>query len=230
MFMVLLSSPALAGGPDFRAAQTAAYAHYREAAFYTRTENIPVAALALDEFVSKWSALVHRYADDPPPAYAGDARWKSTLQGILERAQTGLDALDAGEPEAAADAIGPIREMLGDLRHRNKVVSYSDNVDALTAAMDVLARYRKDVRDLNDPATVEMIGKQADIVEALFEKCRDDAGPEIADDQEFKRLISGASDSMAKLRKSLKTGDLRLFRIGSGELRSYERIMFLRFG
>jgi hypothetical protein len=228
--LMLLSSPALAGGPDFQAAQSEAYAHYREAAFYTRTENIPVAALALDEFVSKWSALVRRYADDPPPAYASDPRWKATLQEILARARTGLDSLDAGEPEAAAEAIGPIRAMLGDLRHRNNVASFSDTVDALSAAMDVLARYRKDVRNIKDPATVKKIGKQADVVEALFEKCRDEAGPEMSDDPEFKRLISGAAESMAKVRNSLKTGNLRLFRIGSGELRSYERIMFLRFG
>lgn len=228
--LAALAPAAGAGGPDFQAAQAEAYAHYREAAFYARTENIPVAALALDEFISKWSALVHRYGDDPPPAYAGDSRWKATLQDVLARAKSGLDSLDAGKPEAAAKQIAPIRGILGDLRHRNKVSSYSDNVDALSAAMDLLARYRKEVRDINDPATVKMIGKQADVVDSLFKKCRDQAGPKISDDPEFKRLISGAAESMAKLRESLNTGNLRLFRIASGELRSYERIMFLRFG
>lgn len=216
--------------PGFLAVQADAYAHYREAAFYARTGNTTVAALALDEFIVKWSALVAKFADKPPAEYAADARWNDTLREVLARAETGLDALDEDDPDAAKDAIGPIRAILGDLRRRNGVVTYSGHVDALGAAMDVLARYRKEVKDLGDAATVAMVREQAAIVAALFEKCRSEAAPEVAVDPEFKRLVDGADESMGKLRKSLETGDILLFRIGIGELRSYERIMFLRFG
>lgn len=221
---------ALADAADFQAAQSEAYADYREAAFYTRTGNIPVAGLALDEFIVKWAALVERYEDNPPPAYAGDEEWKSLLNEILERSRTGLDALDAGDTDGAAEAINPIREMLRELRRRNDVVTFSDHVDALTEAMDVMARYRREIRKLDNPEDIARIAEQADAVEAGFATLEQEAPPEVADDPEFKRLITGAAESMGRLREGLKLRNARLFRIGSGELRSYERIMFLRFG
>lgn len=229
--VVLAPSSGRADEPvGFTAAHADAYTHYREAAFYVRSGNIAVAGLALDEFIVKWSALVGQFADNPPAEYAGDAGWKDTLREVLTRAETGLDALDEDDPEAARDAINPIRGILGDLRRRNNVVTYSDHVDALGAAMDVLARYRKEIKDLGDAATVAMVREQASIVAALFEKCRAEAAPEVAADPEFKRLVDGADESMGKLRESLESGDILLYRIGIGELRSYERIMFLRFG
>lgn len=234
MALALLTVLAPAGraddAPGFSAARADAYSHYREAFFYTRTGNTAVAGLALDEFIVKWSALVDAYVGNPPAEYSGDAAWKDTLRDILARAEMGLDALDANDPKAARDAINPIRGILGDLRRRNNVVAYSDHVDALSAAMDVLARYRMEVKDLGDAEAVAMVRGQAAIVEALFEKCRSEAAPTVADDPEFKRLIEGAAESMAKLMESLKSKDLLLYRIGIGELRSYERIMFLRFG
>lgn len=210
--------------------QAEAYAYYREAAFYTRTGNTPVAGLALDKFIDGWSELVSRFGDDPPTEYAADDKWKATLDEILERASRGLDALDMDDAESASVAIDPIRGMLREMRERNGVVTYSDHVDALTAAMDVMVGYRRDIRELSNPADVEKIGKQADIVEALFATLQQEAPAQVAGDPEFKRMIAGAAESMGRLREGLRTGNARLFRIGSGELRSYERIMFLRYG
>ena len=229
---IALQGPAIlfAQGPGFQAVYDDTYAHYREAVFHARTGNTPVAALALDDFVVKWSALVGQFGDNPPAEYAGDGAWKDTLQVILTSAEEGLDALDADDPETAREKINPIRAMLGDLRRRNNIVSWSDNVDALSAAMEVLARYRKEVRDLEDSEAVAMVREQGAVVEAMFEKCRVEAVPEIAADPEFKRLVDGAAESMAKLWEALETKDSRLLRIGIGELRSYERILFLRFG
>ncbi len=230
--LVILLGPAtlFAGETDFQTAHDNAYPHYREAVFYTRTGNTPVAALALDEFVVKWSALVKAHGDSPPGEYAGDAAWESTLGDILMRAEEGLEALDMDDPEAAREAIGPIRAILGDLRRRNNVATWSDRVDALSTAMDLLARYRKEVRNLEDDAAVAMVREQAALVQALFEKCQADAAPDIAADPEFIRLIDGAAESMGRLLEALETKDPLLLRIGIGELRSYERIMFLRFG
>jgi len=221
---------ASAGDGDFHAAQAAAYAHYREAVFYARSNNTPVAGLALDEFVTKWTALVGSYEASPPPEYAADAKFADTLREILQRAQTGLDALDMDDAEAAREAIDPIRGMLGELRRRNGRVTWSDLIDELTAAMDVLARYRREVESLEDADTVAMVREQAAIVAALFERCRREAAPEVAGEPEFTRLTDGAVESMDRLLTSLETKNIRLYRIGIGELRSYERIMYMRFG
>ena len=227
---ILAPSALDADEADYRILHDAAYAHYREAVFHGRTGNTAVAALALDDFIVKWSSLIERFGDSPPVEYAADSGWKDTLRDILARAETGLTALDADDPDAARDAIDPIRAILGDLRRRNNVVTYSDHVDRLSAAMDVLARYRREVKDLRDASVVAMVREQATIVAAMFEKCRSEATPEVAVNPGFTRLVDGADASMGKLLESLETNDLLLFRIGIGELRSYERIMFMRFG
>jgi len=220
----------LAKDPDFKTAYDDAYSDYREAFFHARTGNTPVAAIALDDFIVKWSVLVGQFADNPPPEFVDDDTWKRTLQEILTRAEDGLNALDVDDPGTARQAINPIRTIVGDLRRRNDVVTKSDTVDALSAAMELLARYRKEVRDMDNIEAITAVREQAVIVEALFEKCRAEAAPGIAADAEFLRLVDGAAESMAKLWQALETKDTFLFRVAIGELRSYERIMFLRFG
>lgn len=206
------------------------WGHYRQAVFYGRTGNMAVAALELDEFVSKWSVLAARFGDDPPDAFADDGAWKDTLDSIGATARQGLAHLDAGDEEAANKTLVVVRGTVGELRRRNGVRVYSDDVDELSAAMDVLAGYRREIEDLGNDGNLALVTRQASVVAYLFDKCDTRAPGPVRDDPEFRRLIDGARESMDKLWVSLGTGDVRLYRIAIGELRSYERILFLRFG
>jgi hypothetical protein len=207
-----------------------AWAHYRQAVFYGRSGNVGVAALELDDFVAKWSVLAARFGDNPPDAFAEDLSWKSTLDSIGAIARQGLGQLDGGDVEGANKTLAPVRGIVGDLRRRNSVRVYSDHVDELSAAMDILAVYRREVKELGEPDARARVTKQAAIVAYLFDKCDARAPTAVRVDPEFRRLIDGARESMSKLWLSLGTGDIRLYRVGIGELRSYERILFLRFG
>lgn len=207
-----------------------AYGHYRQAVFYGRSGNVAVAALELEQFATKWSVVAARFGENPPDAFADDHKWLETLNAIGIAAQQGLEYLDAGDAGAAREALEPIRDIAGDLRHRNGVSTHSDDVDELSAAMDILARYRRSIESLADPEDVTKVTEQAAIVAYLFQKCDLRAPESVRNDPEFRRLIEGANESLAKLWTSLKTGDMRLYRIGIGEVRSYERILFLRFG
>jgi hypothetical protein len=207
-----------------------AWGHYRQAVFYGRSGNVAVAALELDDFVTQWSALAARFGDDPPDAFVDDKAWKETLKSIGAIARQGLEELDVGDIEAARQTLAPVRGIAGDLRRRNGVTVYSDVVDELSAAMDMLARYRREMKDLGESEAVATVTRQAAVVAYLFDKCDARASAAVRDDPEFRRLIDGARESMDKLWASLETGDIRLYRIGIGELRSYERILFLRFG
>ena len=214
----------------FNEAFAEAYGHYRRAVFYGRSGNVAVAALELDDFVTKWSALATRFGDDPPDAFADDGAWRETLIAIGAIARQGLEQFDAGDAEAAAQTLAPVRGIAGDLRRRNAVTVYSDTVDELSAAMDILARYRREITDLDESEAAARVTRQASVVAYLFEKCEVRAPEAIREDPEFRRLIDGAGDSLDKLWASLRSGDVRLYRIGIGELRSYERILFLRYG
>lgn len=215
---------------DFHEAVAGAYGHYRQSVFYIRTENAAVAVLELDEFVTKWTGVVDRFADAPPPAFAADAEWRASLEEIRERAANGLEALDAGRVEVAVDALMPIRRLLGELRQRNGVIVFSDHIDELSAAMDVLARYRREVTDLNDASMAEPARRQAAVVAYLFDKVRRNAPDSVSADPEFARTYEGVAESMDRLWRGFETRDLRLYRIGIGELHSHERLLYLRFG
>lgn len=215
----------------FHAAVADAWAHYRQVSFYVgRAGNTDVAALELEDFITKWAALEAKYRDNPPDAFADDKAWTSVLADVGARARDGLDRLDAGDIEGARSLLMPIRDMMGELRRRNGVATYSDRIDELSAEMGVLARYRREIRDLDDPEAAGMVARQAAVVDYLFEKCAAEAPAAIAEDPEFKRLVTGARASMKNLWKALDTADSRFYRVATGELHSYERILFFRFG
>lgn len=227
----LAAAPAGAGRlSEFHTAFADAWGHYRQVAFHVGRGGEAVAAIELDEFVSKWTALAATYRSDPPAAFADDDSWGRTLDDIGSRAKAGLERLDGGDIDGAKEQLLPIRGIAGDLRRRNGVVIHADSIDELSAAMDVLAGYRRDFKELDDPAIIETVTRQAAIVAYLFEKCDRLAPPAIAEDPEFRRQVDGAKESMDKLWQALRSGDVRLFRIGIGEARSYERILFFRFG
>ena len=234
---ILLLSAAAASSPRaselgaFQATFAEAWAHYRQVSFYAgRAGNVDVAALELEDFITKWSALEAKYRGNPPDAFSDDAAWMETLEDVGSRARDGLDRLDAGDLDGARALLMPIRGIMGDLRRRNGIATYSDRIDELTAEMTVLARYRREVKELDDSAAVAMVTRQAAVVAYLFERCAEEAPAAVAQDPEFKRQIEGGRESFAKLWKALETGDARLYRISIGELRSYERILFFRFG
>ncbi len=215
----------------FNSAVADAYGHYRQASFYLRRSASPdIAALELESFIEKWQAVVERFAGAPPDAFADDPQWGGTLREIASRAGTALASLDKGDAAAAQETLLPVRGLFGDLRRRNGVTTYSDVIDALSAGMEAFLKYRRNPPDFSDRGQVESMLRQAAVVGYLFDRCAARAPGELLADEEFRRLIDGARESMQKVWIAAETDDLRLLRVGIGEVRSFERILFLRFG
>lgn len=226
-------SPGRAIGSEpqgFNAAVADAYASYRQTLFYLRTGNAMVAGIELDELAAKWKTVIKRFGGTPPAPYAGDTAWNGTLAQIQTHVDQALAALDTGDARACAEALAPVRGILSDLRRRNGVVVFSDHIDELSAALDVLANYRREVTDLGDNAAAEPVRRQAAVVEYLFNKLRERAPAAIARQEEFRRALEGVEESMARLWQSFESRDIRLYRIAIGELHAHERLLYLRFG
>lgn len=216
---------------EFNTAFADAWGHYRQTLFYLKRGASPdIAAIELESFVGKWRAVVEKFAGAPPREFAGDPDWRKTLRGVAASADKALAELDRGEAEAARQALLPVRGELGDLHRRNGVARYSDRIDELSAAMNSLAEFRRNLPDPANAGELTSFVRRAAILDYVIERCREYAPTEIRDDEEFRRLIDGARVSMDKVWESLATGETPLLRVGIGELRSYERILFLRFG
>jgi len=215
---------------DFNASVAAAYAPYRGAVSYLRTGNAGLAALELESAAENWRKLEARFAKTPPDAFADDPAWRMTLKDVGERLDQGLAATDTGDLEAAKQLLSPIRGQLGGLRRRNGVAVFSDRVDEMTDAMDRLWRFRHQPPDFAEPAELQELRSGAAVLGYLFRRCGQEAPAEVRENPSFQRLSEGAALAVERLWRAIEGRDERLLINTLRELRSFERMMFLRFG
>ena len=215
---------------DFNSAVATAYAPYRDAVSYLRTENVALAAFELDDAVAKWREVTDRFAEAAPDAFADDPSWTSTLRGIGTRLDDGLTAIDAGDEKTALQTLAPIRGELADLRARNGVMVFSDRVNEVTAAMDALWVYFSATPDLASAEVTRDITAKMAVLAYTVERSREQASTALREDETFLRLIDGLAKGPARIARALDERDPYRLNVILGELRSFERILFLRFG
>lgn len=232
LYLAVATNPAWASNlSSFNAAVAAAYDHYRAAAFYLRTGNPAVAGFELAEAAQRWSDAVMPFAKTPPDAFADDPAFAADLADIMARLGK-ADALLAsgGDAESAADMLDPIRDRLAELRRRNGVIVFSDHVDAANAAMDRLWVYRHEPPDWADPAARAALTGATAVTIHLYDRLRELAPPETAENAEFQRIMKGALASLAGLWEQIQLADEERVISYLRELRSFDRILWLQFG
>jgi hypothetical protein len=212
----------------FHTAVAGAYRHYREAIHYHETGNAELGDLALDQFLAEWKALDARYGDKPPPAYAKDAAFAETLTAIEGKAQSAVGSA----PAEALLALQPIRADLAALRKRSGQTVFSDCIDAMNAAMDRLYVYfrQRTLLDFAKPRAVAEFRSAAAQAEASYRRCNDEAPTALRESAEFRRLMDGALASFPRLGQFLEARDEQQFYNTLGELRSFDKLIWLRFG
>ena len=215
---------------DFLAASAEAYGPYRSAVSYLHTGNAGLAGLALDEMAVRWQALCDRFRARPPAEFAADPAWRDSLDEITRHIEQARARLEAGDREGAAGALAPIRAGLGGLRRRNGIVTFSDRVDALSAAMEPLWVYRKDPPDLNDAQVVLRLREQAQALKQALETAGRNLPSGTNNDAQLRRLFEGAFAGIARLERAIGERNQKLFAGTIGELRSFERLIWLNFG
>jgi hypothetical protein len=204
----------------FHAAVAGAYRHYREAIHYYETGNSDLGELAFEQFAAEWKALAARYADRPPPAYAKDGAFAETLSAVESKAASAAGTA----PAEALLALRPIRADLAALRKRSGQRVFSDCVDAMNAAMDRLWEYRQTPPDAR---RLPVFRSAARATAARYRECLEQAPAPVRDSAEFRRMMEGALASLARLEAAADAETIvSLLR----ELRSFDRLIWLRFG
>lgn len=215
---------------DFHAAVAAAYAPYREAVHYLETGNAGLASLAIERAQDEWRKVEATYAPAPPDAFAKDSKWREALALVGRALTDGLKAAESGNVEAALAALATVRLSLADLRLRSGQRVYSDCIDAMNAAMDVLYAYRRKPPARSVPAEQAAFAKAVADTETWYRRCRDEAPPTMREAGEFKRLFEGALVSLGRLKQAGAAGPDDLIVSLIRELRSFDRLIWLRFG
>jgi hypothetical protein len=227
--------PATAGAADespaeFLEASAKAYAPYRSAMSYLKTGNPGLAALALDATAARWATLCDRFRDRPPGAFAADPDWQASLDGITGRIADARAKLEAGNTKGARTALAPVRADLGDLRRRNGIETFSDRIDAFSAAMDAIWVHRRNPPDMTDPEALAALAEQARALHRALEHVAAEPPEKTAADLQFQRLVAGALGSIATIDRAIEAGNSALLISALREIRSSEQLLWMNFG
>jgi len=214
----------------FHAAVAAAYEPYREAVHYLETGNAGLAALALERTRDEWRKLDARFAAEPPEPFAKDPQWRGSIAEIGQAIEAGLTAADAGQAENALAALATVRRALAEMRLRGGQRVYSDCIDAMNAAMDNLYAFRRNPPGRGKAAEQAAFAKAVAATESWYRRCRDEAPPAMREAGEFKRLFDGALVSLGRLKQAGVSGPDDLVISLLREMRSFDKLIWLRFG
>lgn len=215
---------------DFNEAVADGYQNYREALFYLRTGNSTVASFELETLARRWKEIVHRFGSSPPDVYSTERKWLKTLKEIDGRIARGLALAIGGNAKAAKKHLQPIRKILSALRRRNGVFVYSDIVDKANGAFKRLFKYRYSPPDFANTDQVDGLRKDLSVTIYWYERCRDDAPPDIKNNPEFNRLMETSLGALARIWVAIADQRTDILISNLNGLSSSDKMLFLRFG
>jgi hypothetical protein len=229
--LALLARPAMAGSlADFNAAVEAAEGHNRVAIGYLRTGNVDLASLEIDKLHSAWDALTARFAGKRPDAFDGIALYGIMLTDISARLVTADLMFKAGKPAVVRQALEAIRSDLYRLRRSAGIVVLADCIRDSNNAMAGLLAYNKRDLDWSKPETGIGLAGKAAVYRYVLERCDEIASPKVRKDQNFRRLIDGAKESLSHIPKAIAEHSTGLVHRVLIELRSIDNLLTFRFG
>lgn len=215
---------------DFNIAVAEAYRYYRAASFYFRTENTGVAAFELKRMQAKWQTIMGRFADSPPDAFSADPRWSVSLAEISNSINKALAAANSGDVATGKSALAEIQQALSALRKRNSVRVFADSVDELNAAIAALSFYVQHPPDFDATEEKNEIKGAAAVVAYLARKCRVEAPPAYRTNEDFARLIEEMLEALGQMTQAVDRKDRKAAIGYIRVIRSYNRMLSLRFG
>jgi len=195
-------------------------AHLRTAISYLRTGNTDFAALALEDMIT---------AKAPDETLQGTL--KSTVTSTVKKAQTALDQIDNNEPDKARAMLLTMRADFFALHQKSNIKVFDDCIWMLGKKGPALWHYRKNKADLTNEEELQSVAKAAADYLAQLNLCDAQATPQIKADESYSRIVTGARQSLERLPAEALAnkdgGQLYRFII---ELRSFDRLLYFRFG
>ncbi|MGL4636130.1 MAG: hypothetical protein ACRCWF_09125 [Beijerinckiaceae bacterium] len=220
--LLIISSPVLAG--PFRDAESeiaAAYADYRTALFQTNQNNRAATEAALSSFRTKWSAMALKWKSTPPPQYADDVAFESTIETVTKLADEATALASSGNLSKSHDVLEGIRDALGTLRARNGIVSISDRMNAYHAHMEHVLEHKYD--------TLAELSDDVAILSYLAAEIGANR-PQNVDSSSFDQALRAVTTSIATLKAAVRSGDPAAADGARRGLKGPYSRMFIRFG
>lgn len=223
----LVTSSAMASDPVTDAIQQA-YAPYRAALFHTNAKQQVDSEKALTLARQQWSELISRFAGNPPAPYDRDSVFATSMaqvNGIYEKAEREARASNFAQ---AHETLEQVREIIAELRRRNQVTSFSDQMNAYHAEMEHMLT--DGPRKLVDPDGMLQLLGQVGVLEYLARRLFTEAPTSLANEGDFVTLAKAVEKSVAELKSALLAQDGKLAKEAMSKLKGPYGRMFLRYG
>lgn len=225
---LLVVSPAIAGPyKEFEAQLRSVYAPYRNALFHTSKKDKALSEQAIGRFASDWASLTARWSSEPPPQYEDDPNFSAALGEVTATIESARSQISKGELAQAHEVLEKIRDVLGDLRGRNGIITFSDRMNAYHEAMEhILTKSYGgfDAKGLGE------LREDAAVLDYLIGLLQKNPPSELGDHPEFKQSVSAVKRSVEDLLGAARAADAAAARQTIQTLKQPYAVLFLKFG
>lgn len=220
------ASSALAGPmADFEAGFRTTYASYRMALFATNTGDAEKSKHAIGEFGSRWDNLVSENATTPPPQYADDPAWGSTLTEVSDFIAKAGQMAEHGKLADAHEVLEHVRDAIGELHARNGIVLFSDRMNAYHAKMEQVIGL-----PVTNAAGRQQFLEQSAVLAYLAEDMLKAPPVEARGNEEFEKLAAAVKASVAALLAAARSGEEGAIKAAISGLKKPYSMLFVKFG
>jgi hypothetical protein len=226
--IVLMTGTAAAGQIDtYRAKTEAALAHLRAAWSYARTANGDLAGIEADAFLTAWDEVERAV----PSAKAGDeAKMAALVDEVRKLGTDALDRIDSGRVVEAKESLAQARGAIRAFQHDAGIETFADCIWDANRAGDALWIHIPDRPDLRKAATAARVGDAVRAYSAALTRCNETAPPDVAGEEEFRRLMDGALASLIVVGQAVDARDGGLLHRYLIEIISIDRLLYFRYG
>ena len=231
MTLVILSTTyETARANSFEEGVAETYTAFRTAESYLRTGNAGLASLDIAYASDTWSAISQDAKANPPAAYTNDPEFKKTLIEVEQILSKTLAIAESGDAKQAYKMITPVRRLIYELRQRNGRRVYADCITELNAVMDKMYEYRHNPPDFSKPDVRIHTSKVQSEYAKKLDECIGMAPSASTKNPEFIRLTQSTQSSVETLAGAIESRETASYISILRELRSFDRIIFFRFG
>lgn len=227
MALALTSTLAQAADPVTDAMQ-AANAPYRMALYKTNGNSAAEAKQALEQAQAAWEKLASQFGKQPAAPYDRDAGFAESLAAASKVYVKAMAEVNAGDLKAAHATLEDVRDIMSDLRKRNQVVVFSDQMNAYHAVMEHILIDGHAM--LAEPKGLLLMTAQAGTLSYLAKRLTSEVPVSLTQNPEFTALAEAVKGSVAKLEAALLTQDMAAVKEAMGKLKGPYSKLFSKFG
>ncbi|HVI52072.1 MAG TPA: hypothetical protein VM661_12735 [Candidatus Sulfotelmatobacter sp.] len=207
-----------------------ALGQYRDAYIHSGRQMDPSAAReAMSAFTAAWKGLQARWAAAPPPSYSEDPSFADELQAIADIASQAQSQTTAGAVDQAHMTLGQIRALLAEMRRRNGLHGFADEMDAFDDRLAEAGDSLFDDAQLTPDQSGQLL-EQCAVLAYLGERLEKQAPPALFDDANFLEMAEELNRQVRGLQATAASGARDPVMASLADLRRNFNRMWLLYG